>query len=232
MSHFIEKITMIIPVLNEAENIEATLSKLINNTDVELIVVDGGSSDRTVEIVQNLNIKIIFSERSGRANQMNLGASVANGNILIFLHADTNLPINYQEIVKEILSRSKVVVGAFQLKIDSKNKSLRLVELMVNWRSRFFSLPYGDQAIFLKKSIFEELGGYSDLPIMEDFELIQRLKRRGKIKIASAEVITSSRRWEKLGVFKTTLINQLVIIGYYLGISPTKLRQLYGHKNN
>ncbi|MGL5805725.1 MAG: TIGR04283 family arsenosugar biosynthesis glycosyltransferase [Xenococcaceae cyanobacterium] len=232
MSQFSEKITIIIPVLNEAENIETTLSKLTNNLDVELIVVDGGSRDRTVEIVQNLKIKVVVSKQLGRAKQMNLGASVANGNILIFLHADTNLPINYQEIVKEILSQSKVVAGAFKLKIDSKKKCLRIVELMVNLRSRLFSLPYGDQAIFFKKSIFEELGGYSDLPIMEDFELIQRLKRRGKIQIASAQVITSSRRWDKLGVFKTTLINQLVIIGYYLGISPTKLRQLYSHKNN
>ncbi|MGL5877643.1 MAG: TIGR04283 family arsenosugar biosynthesis glycosyltransferase [Xenococcaceae cyanobacterium] len=232
MSQFSEKITIIIPVLNEAENIETTLSKLTNNLDVELIVVDGGSRDRTVEIVQNLKIKVVVSKQLGRAKQMNLGASVANGNILIFLHADTNLPINYQEIVKEILSQSKVVAGAFKLKIDSKKKCLRIVELMVNLRSRLFSLPYGDQAIFIKKSIFEELGGYSDLPIMEDFELIQRLKRRGKIQIASAQVITSSRRWDKLGVFKTTLINQLVIIGYYLGISPTKLRQLYSHKNN
>jgi rSAM/selenodomain-associated transferase 2 len=224
----IEKISIIIPVFNEAKIIQTTLLKLIKNSvNVEIIVVDGGSNDRTVEIVKELKIKLISSQRSGRANQMNLGASVANGDVLLFLHADTNLPANYQEIIKEILSQPKVVAGAFELKIDDEQKSLRLVEIMVNWRSRFFSLPYGDQAIFLNKSIFQELGGFANLPIMEDFELIQRLKHLGKIKIASAAVITSSRRWQKLGVFKTTLINQLIIISYYLGIPPTKLRQLY-----
>ncbi|AFY75997.1 glycosyl transferase [Pleurocapsa sp. PCC 7327] len=224
------RISIIIPVLNEAAIIQETLSRFQNSSDIEIIIVDGGSQDRTVELARELGVKVIVSPQFGRANQMNLGAAAATGNILLFLHADTHLPTGYSEIIQETLSRPQTVAGAFELAIDSQEKSLRLVERVVNLRSRFCSLPYGDQAIFLKASIFREIGGFPDLPIMEDFEFIQCLKKRGKITIAPAKVITSSRRWQKLGIFKTTLINQLIILGYYLGISPKKLARLYGHK--
>ncbi|MBF2021868.1 MAG: TIGR04283 family arsenosugar biosynthesis glycosyltransferase [Hydrococcus sp. C42_A2020_068] len=224
------RISIIIPVLNEAAIIQETLSRFQNSSDIEIIIVDGGSQDRTVELARELGVKVIVSPQFGRANQMNLGAAAATGNILLFLHADTHLPTGYSEIIQETLSRPQTVAGAFELAIDSQEKSLRLVERVVNLRARFCSLPYGDQAIFLKASIFREIGGFPDLPIMEDFEFIQCLKKRGKITIAPAKVITSSRRWQKLGIFKTTLINQLIILGYYLGISPKKLARLYGHK--
>lgn len=222
-----EQISIIIPVFNEAEIIEKTLVKLVNNSGVELIVIDGGSSDRTVELVKKMGIQVVSSSKQGRANQMNFGASIANGEILIFLHADTQLPEKYPEIVKKILFENRAIAGAFKLKIDGTEKSLKLIEKMVNWRSRFLSLPYGDQAIFISKKTFEELDGFLDLPIMEDFEFMQRLKHLGKIEIASSAVTTSDRRWQKLGVWKTTLINQLIILGYYLKISPDRLRRLY-----
>jgi rSAM/selenodomain-associated transferase 2 len=224
------RISIIIPVLNEAANIQETMPRLKNGSDIEIIIVDGGSQDKTVEFARKLGVKVICSPQSGRANQMNLGAAAATGDILLFLHADTHLPTKYLEIIKETLAHPKTIAGAFELAIDGQQKSLRLVEIMVNLRSRFCSLPYGDQAIFLKASIFQEIGGFPNLPIMEDFEFIQRLKKRGKITIAPAKVITSGRRWQKLGVLKTTLINQLIILGYYLGISPTKLARLYGRK--
>lgn len=194
---------------------------------VEIIVVDGGSTDKTREIAEELGAKFIISEHKGRAVQMNLGAKIARGDILLFLHGDTLLPPNYQELIINTLSQPGIIAGAFELKITGEEKSLRLVEKLVNWRSHFFLLPYGDQGIFLKASIFEDLGGFPDLPIMEDFELIQRLKKRGKIGIVAAAVTTSGRRWQKLGVWKTTLINQLVIIGYYLQVSPQILKQFY-----
>jgi rSAM/selenodomain-associated transferase 2 len=161
---------------------------------------------------------------------MNLGAAAAKGEILLFLHADTYLPANYLEIVQETLAKPKTVAGAFELAIAGQQELLRLIEAAVNWRSRFLSLPYGDQALFLKASIFRQLGGFANLPIMEDFELVRRLQQRGKIRIAPAKVITSNRRWQTRGILKTTAINQLIILGYYLGISPATLARWYGRK--
>ena len=224
------KISIIIPVLNEAAIIQETLLRLQDESDIEVIVVDGGSRDKTIALAQELGVKVIYSPAAGRAHQMNTGATAATGDILLFLHADTHLPPGYQTMVKETLSQPKTIAGAFELKIDGKAHSLRLVEKIVNWRSRFFSMPYGDQAIFLKASVFEEIGGFPNLPIMEDFELIRCLQRLGRITIAPAAVLTSDRRWQKLGVLKTTLINQLIIIGYFLGIPPVKLARLYGRR--
>ena len=220
-------LSIIIPVLNEAAIIRSLLSRLQDRVGVEIIVVDGGSEDNTLELAQGEGVRVILSPQKGRANQMNAGAAFATGDILLFLHADTQLPPDYLDLVKDTLANSNAIAGAFELAIDGDNKSLRWVEKMVKWRSRWFSLPYGDQAIFLTRTVFEEMGGFADLPIMEDFELIQRLKKQGRIAIAPAAVLTSSRRWQKLGVFKTTLINQLIILGYYLGIPPRQLRRLY-----
>ena len=224
-------ISIIIPVLNEAATIEPTLQRLQAIGGVEIIVVDGGSKDNTFDIALALGVKAIVVA-GGRSAQMNAGADLARGNILLFLHADTQLLPNFVNLVIQTLKRPKVIAGAFELKIAGQQRSLRTVEILVKMRSRLFSLPYGDQAIFLTKQTFVRVGGYADLPIMEDFELIQRLKRQGKIAIAPAMVITSGRRWQKLGVWKTTLINQLVIIGYYLGISPAKLGKFYRDRGN
>ena len=230
----ITKITIIIPVLNEAETIKSILKQLINNPDLEVIVVDGGSEDNTVILAQEMGVKVIFSP-PGRGKQMNAGATVATGDILLFLHADTQLPSGFAVIVRDILSdpltvseaEPQIIAGAFKLKIDGEGRGLRFTETMANLRSRFCSLPYGDQAIFLKASVFKEMGGFPDLPIMEDFELIRKLKRRGKIAIADSSVLTSVRRWQKLGVLRTTIINQLMIVGYFLGVPPIQLRRFY-----
>ena len=224
------QISIIIPVLNEAEIIQKTLLKLKKDLDIEIIVVDGGSKDNTIELAKALDVKVISYLATGRGEQMNLGAAQAKGDILLFLHIDTHLPKGYQAMIREALSYPKTIAGAFELKINGQERSLRLVEKMVNWRSHFLSLPYGDQAIFLKASIFQEIGGFPDLPIMEDFELIRQLKHQGEIAIVPAAVLTSGRRWQKLGIFKTTLINQLIIIGYFLGISPKQLKHLYRGK--
>ena len=218
-------ISIIIPVLNEAAIIEQTLEQF-DCSKVEVIVVDGGSQDNTVAIAKQI-AQVIIVEGKGRAGQMNAGADLAQAEILLFLHADTHLPSNFIELVTQTLSRNNTVAGAFELAIDGQEKSLRWIESLVRMRSRLFDLPYGDQAIFIYKKAFVESGGFADLTIMEDFEFIKRIKKQGKIAIAPAAVTTSGRRWQKLGVWQTTSINQLIIAGYYLGISPTTLSNFY-----
>jgi len=224
-----EKISIIIPVLNEANTIRAVLARLLDARSVEVIVVDGGSRDETEAIAQSLGVKVITAAAS-RASQMNAGAAVSTGEILLFLHADTHLPTEFETLVRQALQNAGTVAGAFELRIDAQLRGLRLVERMVNMRSRFLSMPYGDQAIFLKAAIFNEIGGFPDLPIMEDFELMLRLRRLGRITLVPTPVLTSGRRWQKLGVVKTTLINQLIIAGYFLGIPPAQLVRLYRRK--
>ncbi|MGQ4646651.1 TIGR04283 family arsenosugar biosynthesis glycosyltransferase [Lyngbya aestuarii] len=222
----IEKISIIIPALNEASKISTVLARALEAGNVEVILVDGGSQDETVAIAQSTGVKVI-STAAGRAHQMNAGATVATGEILIFLHGDTHLPTEFDTLVRQALQETRTVAGAFELRVDAQLRGLRLLEKMVNVRSRFFSMPYGDQAIFLRATVFQEIGGFQNLPIMEDFELMRHLKPRGKIVILSAAVLTSGRRWQKLGVIKTTLINQLVIIAYLLGVSPARIARWY-----
>lgn len=222
-----ETISIILPVLNEAKNLEKTIARAQAASAAEIIVVDGGSTDATVEIARSLGVKAILSPHLGRGGQMNAGAAIATGDILLFLHGDTLLPLGYADRVRAALAQPQAIAGAFELAIEGNSPSLRWVEKTVNWRSRFFQFPYGDQGIFLKASIFQELGGFPQQPIMEDFEFIRQLKRRGKIALVPTPVLTSSRRWRKLGVVKTTAINQLTIAGYFLGISPATLGRWY-----
>lgn len=238
------KISIIIPVLNEADRIWSTLSSIQSTSNhVEIIVVDGGSRDKTVTVAESFGVKVLSVE-PGRARQMNAGAAVARGEILLFLHADTRLPAEFEILIYQALGETEKyrknspqlttaakiqnpIAGAFKLKIDAQLKGLQLVEKMVNLRSRLLGMPYGDQAIFLKSAVFRDIGGFPDLPILEDFELILHLRRLGQIVIVPASVLTSGRRWQKLGVLKTTLINQLIILGYFLGVAPTQLAHWY-----
>jgi rSAM/selenodomain-associated transferase 2 len=220
------KISVIIPALNEAPTISRVISTAQKATNVEIIIVDGGSSDGTPEIAKSLGVRIIFTT-TGRANQMNAGAAAAIGDILLFLHADTHLPEGFDTCVRQALAKPGTVGGAFELKIDAPLPSLRLVEKGVNCRSHFLQMPYGDQAIFLTTATFNQIGGFPDLPVMEDFEFVRRLKKQGHIEIVPQPVLTSARRWQQLGVFKTTAINQIVIVAYFLGVSPDRLAFWY-----
>ncbi len=225
------KISVIIPTLNEEKTLLNTLQTVLVESDIEVLVIDGGSQDNTLELAKKWGVKAFVSINSGKAIQMNYGASLATGDILLFLHGDTLLPRSYGNIIREKMQNQSVIAGAFQLSINSQSQTLRLIEKIVNWRSHWLSLPYGDQGLFIKASTFRKIGGFKPIPIMEDFELIQRLKKLGKIAIASQSVVTSDRRWRKLGIVKTTLINQLIVLGYYSGISPQILAQWYRGKN-
>ncbi len=217
------KLSVVIPVLNEADALAAILPTVLQD-GIEVIVVDGGSHDGTVARAKGA--KVIASQ-VGRAKQMNAGAAIATGETLLFLHADTRLPANFASWIEHTLEQPGTIAGAFELSIEGNQLGLRCVEWGVKWRSRLLQMPYGDQAIFLKADIFTALGGFADLPIMEDFELVQRLRALGKVAIAPAAVVTSGRRWQKLGILQTTLINQLVIAAYFLGVPPAAIGQWY-----
>jgi rSAM/selenodomain-associated transferase 2 len=235
----ITRISIIIPVLNEVNNIKKVLTSTQPSQNVEVIVVDGGSVDGTLELVQSLDIKVL-SAPTGRACQMNVGAKVATGEILLFLHADTILPPGFDTMIRAALRSPKAspnqgsakapIGGAFALQIDHSLKSLRLIEWGVSWRSHFLQMPYGDQAIFLKAETFHQIDGFPELPIMEDFALVRRLRSIGYITLIPIPVVTSARRWLKKGVIQTTLINQIIIFAYLLGISPQRLVDWYRYQ--
>ena len=222
----ISLISIIIPTRNEADSIGGLLPDLLGIPGVELLVVDGDSTDNTVDIAKSLGAKVLETS-PGRAQQMNAGAEAAQGGILLFLHSDTHLASGFAEHVREILKQPGVAAGAFQLSIDGKDFGLRIIEWLVNFRSRVMQMPYGDQGIFVTANMFFSVGAFPPQPIMEDFELMRRLKKRGKVKILHLQANTSARRWERLGILKTTVMNQAIIIGYFLGISPEKLSGWY-----
>lgn len=222
-----DRISVVIPAFNEAHNLCATLQRLRRSAGVEVIVVDGGSQDATVAIARDCADRAIVAPVAGRAQQMNAGAEVASGEILLFLHADTHLPSDYATWVRQTLSRPQTAAGAFQLAIASQARSLRWVEFGVRLRSRWLGLPYGDQALFLRRETFVAAGGFPELPLMEDFALVRRLHRFGRIRIAPAPALTSARRWEQLGVWQTTALNQAIVTGYLLGVAPQTLADWY-----
>jgi len=219
-------ISVIIPTLNEAHHIADTITSIGHGNNTEIIVVDGGSIDNTVSIAKTLGTKIIQGSPP-RSRQMNQGADAASKEILLFLHADTLLPENFNRHVLGAFAQSGVAAGAFELRIDSPVPSLRFIERIANWRSRCLKMPYGDQAIFMLSRVFHQMGGFPDIPIMEDFILIRRLRKRGDVVTLPQPVITSPRRWLNHGILKTTLVNQLIVISYFMGISPDTISRLY-----
>jgi len=221
-----EQISIIIPTLNEADVIGETISRLPLSEQVEILVVDGGSRDGTDEMARQLGARVLSTAPS-KAAQMNAGAAQARGEVLLFLHADTRLPDKFEEKVLTTVARRGYCAGAFTLGVDSADRGLRLIERVANWRARFFKMPYGDQALFVGRQVFHEIGGFADYPIMEDFELVRRLKKKGKIAILPESVKTSPRRWQNLGVFKTWFLNQIIIAAYFIGIPPQRLAMWY-----
>lgn len=218
-------VSIIIPALNEAEEIGSTLESAADSA-AELIVVDGGSEDRTAEIARAHGATVVTSAR-GRASQMNAGAEIARGETLLFLHADTRLPAGFAEEVRRTLDRPGVAAGAFSLRIDGAGWGMQWVERAANWRSRILQLPYGDQGFFLKAEVFRSLGGFPEVPLMEDLEMARRVRRRGRIVISPLAVATSARRWERVGVFRATLLNQVFLLAYLLGMPPRRIAEWY-----
>jgi rSAM/selenodomain-associated transferase 2 len=216
------RLSVIIPTHNEEHTLEATLESARRGNPWEILVIDGGSTDRTPEIAQGHGA-VVLSAPLGRAQQMNVGAAAAAGDLLLFLHADTRLPWGYEEQIVNALARPGVVAGAFTLRIDAPRWSLRLIEKFVILRSRWLQFPYGDQTLFLRREVFQHVGGFPEIAAMEDFEMVRRLRRLGHIEIVPTPVLTSPRRWLGRGVVRTTLLNQACVAAHLLGVSPHRI---------
>ena len=219
-------ISIIIPVLNEEGSINNLLQQLqtYRQQGHEIIVVDGGSTDRTISISGSLSDKVIQSS-SGRASQMNSGVAQSSNDILWFIHADTVLPDNALENIQQALTKSDW--GRFNVKLSGSHVLFRLIEVMMNMRSCLTGVATGDQAIFVKRNIFESVNGYSNLPLMEDVDLSKKLKKLSKPNCLKEVLTTSSRRWEEKGIFSTVLLMWKLRFLYWLGVSADKLVEQY-----
>jgi len=219
------KYSVIIPTLNEEKYLPPVLEHLKNiNEDLEIIIADGGSKDNTVKIAERFNVKVCKSEK-GKGFQLNKGASCAAGEILIFLHADTFLPINAFSLINEYLLVRKVDIAAFKMKFDKEGFLMDIY----SWFTKFDSIftTFGDQVIVIRRDFFIELNGFPNLTLFEDVELCRKARSITKIYKLPAFVTTSARRYIEKGILKTQLLNGLYIMGYLIGVSPERIYKKY-----
>ncbi len=221
------KISIIIPTLEEAQGIKKSLSRARALNPHEIIIADGGSRDDTLEIARNFTPHILESG-PGRALQMNAGAQKATGDILLFLHADSYLSEHSYNRMQETMRDDETIGGAFSLEIESGLRSLQWISTLATLRSRKLNMVYGDQAFFVRRNVFEEMGGYALLPICEDLEFYQRLRKTGRVILLDEKATTSARRWQKEGILFTTLRNGLIAILFLMGFPPKLLSKCYG----
>jgi rSAM/selenodomain-associated transferase 2 len=219
------------PVLNEGDSIASALDALatLRALGAELIVVDGGSHDATVQRAR-LRADAVLSAPRGRALQMNAGAARASGDVLLFLHADTRLPPDADHVVLNGLERWGRGWGRFDVSIEGKHPLLPVVAWLMRLRSRLSGIATGDQAIFVRRDVFHSVGGYPDLPLMEDIALSKSLKKTGPPLCLRQRVVTSGRRWEKNGVLATVALMWRLRLAYFFGADPKMLARRYGHE--
>lgn len=219
-------LSLILPVLDEEHGIGRAIDAGAALGPFELIVVDGGSRDRTINIAERRRCRVVLSQ-PGRAIQMNAGAAVASGDVLLFLHADTLLPPSACDDVHRALRDPDVVGGRFDVRLDNSRRIYRVIERLMNTRSRLTGISTGDQAIFVRRSVFEALGGFAPVPLMEDVEFSRRLKRRGRIACLRSRVVTSTRRWDRHGPWRMIGLMWALRALYAFGISPHRLARAY-----
>jgi len=223
------KVSVIIPTFNESGVLDETLTRLKNHQPFEILIGDGGSEDETVAIARHLRIPVIPCPR-GRAVQMNTAARQARGDLLLFLHADSQItPAGYLQMIR-VMSQNRYAGGAFSLQIDSPLPALKRISRWANLRARYLNLVYGDQGIFVRPEIFRELGGFSPLPICEDLEFFRRLSKRSPVILLKEKALTSPRRWLAEGIGFTTLRNIAISSLFLIGFSPDTLSRWYPPK--
>jgi rSAM/selenodomain-associated transferase 2 len=222
------RLSIVVPALDEAEQIVATLAPLqrLRTAGHEVIVVDGGSTDGTPALAAPLADRVLRAER-GRARQMNAGARAAGGDVLLFLHADTRLPDGADRLIIEGLARGGRGWGRFDVRLSGRHPLLVITGPLFSLRSRITGVATGDQAIFARRDWFEQAGGFPDIPLMEDLALSRTLKRRGRPLCFWRRVTTSSRRWEQKGIVRTILLMWRLRLAYYLGADPAELARRY-----
>jgi rSAM/selenodomain-associated transferase 2 len=222
--------SIIIPALHESSTINRAIdniNSICSDFQVELIVVDGDPEESTIRLITDEKVIKLISPK-GRGKQMNTGASRAKGDILLFLHADTRLPGNAFAFIADVMDKKEYIGGAFELGIKSDRRVFRLIEKSVSLRTRFTRIPYGDQAIFIRKEVFDRINGFKEIPIMEDVDLMRRIRKSGnKISIITEQVKTSPRRWDREGVIYCTLRNWIIVLLYFFGAKPEKLAKYY-----
>jgi rSAM/selenodomain-associated transferase 2 len=219
-------VSVIVPTVDEASAIAATLRAARAPGAAELLVVDGGSADGTVRIAGELADRVLSAPR-GRAAQMNAGAAAARGEVLLFLHADTLLPSGYAGAIAHALRDPAVVGGRFDLRLDAPGVAYRVLERAISLRSRLTRVATGDQGMFVRRAVFERLGGFPPLPLMEDIALARALKRAGRVACLGETVLTSARRWQRHGLVRTVLLMWALRAAYYAGVSPERLARVY-----
>lgn len=222
-------LSIITPVLDEAAGVEVALQALapFRARGAEVILVDGGSKDGTVELARPLANQV-FERQRGRAAQMNAGAAAARGDVLLFLHVDTRLPADADRLILDGLARTHRAWGRFNIRFDDGGL-LRLVALMMNWRSRLTGICTGDQAIFVTRPAFDRIGGFPSIALMEDVAASARLKHVSRPLCLHARVATSGRRWRKHGIWRTILLMWRLRLAYFFGADPKRLAQTYGY---
>jgi rSAM/selenodomain-associated transferase 2 len=221
------QLSVVIPTLNERETIAALVRRVAAEGVHETLVVDGASEDGTAEAAAAAGARVIASAR-GRGPQQNAGARASSGDTLLFLHADTALPAGFPRQIQQVLAAPGTAAGAFRFKLDADTRGMRLLERMVDWRCRRFQLPYGDQGIFVRRDVFERAGGFPDAPLLEDYELIRRLRKLGRVAIAEGEAVTSARRWRKLGLWRATWSNNVCLLAYWLNVPTATISRWRG----
>lgn len=220
------QLSIIIPVLNEESYLPQCLSVIPQNSNIEIIVIDGGSRDKSITIAKQYGCTT-ETVLGGRSRQLQRGAQRAQGNNLLFLHGDSVPPKGFDSVIRETLEQQNVSCGAFSLSIDEESFKYKLVSWGANFRSRWSHLPYGDQGLFMRKSTYQKAGGFPTMPIMEDYVFVRNIAQFGKIITSPEKLVTSARRWKNMGVIRATLINQAIVIAYNIGVSPEKLCKLY-----